>query len=203
MTTDLPPEASIEPDLLLAAHHEAQDRVLRDRASHVSAAVPLAAFGLAALVCGLVAALAGQDGYELAWAIAAPIAFVAVFVHYWRLESRSAMRPTNPWIALAVAAMTVLSATVIAAVGTPSVPFVAAALAYLAFGLLWQSQALLACSALVAIASATIAAAAPAAPVAPADEAAWLGIVTGVLQLGVAASERLADERRRRSPVDA
>jgi hypothetical protein len=192
VTVEEHPDLRVGPDRLLAAHAAARDRVLRDRASHVRAGVPLAVFGTASLLSGVIAALADDGAYRLFWGVAAPVAFVLVSAHYARLEARSSLRPVNPWVALAIAGVTVGLAAVIAGVGTSSGPFVVAALAYLAFGLLWHNVALLACSSLCAICAATIVAADPT------SELAWLGVSTGAVQLAAAVAE--TGHRRRQRP---
>jgi hypothetical protein len=178
------PAAPTAPDTLLKSYERTRSRVLRDRVEHISAFVPLLAFGLCSLAAGIAAGAGGDDAYEAAWAVGTPLAALALFAHYQRLDRRTALRVINPWLAAGILLGTVASSAVVAAVGAPGAPYVVGALALVAFGVLWRNDRLLVVAALGAAYVATVESAAPE------RMTAWLGIGFGVLQLAGAAVER-------------
>jgi MFS family permease len=185
---DDPPAA---PDAVLVSYERARSRVLRDRVEHVSAFVPLLVFGLCSVVAGVAASAGGDAAYEVAWAVATPLAALALFAHYGRLDRRTALRVTNPWLAATILVATVAGAIVAAAVGSPGAPYVVAAVAFVAFGVLWRNERLLVVAALGAALVATVETTDAGRPTV------WLGMGFGLLQLGGAVVERRIERRQR------
>lgn len=185
-----PPTPGLDPAHALAQHDALRAQVISDRAPLDRTVYPLALFGGLTLLSAIVAAVTTPSGYALYWAIAGPLGGASIGIHYGRLEHRLALRRSGTGIAIAVAAVLVLAATLLgAAAQSSTAPFLAVAAGLAVFGVLWQSLPTLLASSLTALVTAVVALTDPAGP------NVILGVAIGAVLLACAALDRAIGAR--------